>query len=37
LAATSGYELATLASNRLDLRVKYLAVLKTSSWIGCPF
>jgi hypothetical protein len=37
LAATSGYELATLVSNRLDLRVKYLAVLKTSSWIGCPF
>jgi alkylhydroperoxidase family enzyme len=37
LAATSGYEIATLVSNRLDPRVKYLAVLKTSQRIDCPF
>jgi alkylhydroperoxidase family enzyme len=37
LAATSGYELATLVSNRLDPRVKYLAVLETSQRIDCPF
>jgi alkylhydroperoxidase family enzyme len=37
LAATGGYELATLASNQLEPRVKYLAVLKTSSRIDCPF
>jgi alkylhydroperoxidase family enzyme len=37
LAAIGGYETATLMSNRLDPRLKYLALLKTSSRIGCPF
>jgi alkylhydroperoxidase family enzyme len=37
LAAICGYEAATLVSNRLDPRLKYLVLLKTSSRIGCPF
>jgi alkylhydroperoxidase family enzyme len=37
LAAIRGNETATLVSNRLDPRVSYLAVLKTSSRIACPF
>jgi hypothetical protein len=37
LAAIGGYETALLASNRVDPRLKQLAVLKASSIIGCPF
>jgi hypothetical protein len=37
LAAVGGYETATLISNRVDPRLKYLAVLKTSGRVGCPF
>jgi len=37
LAAVGGYEAATLVSNRVDPRLKYLAVLKTSGRVGCPF
>jgi len=37
LAAVGGYEAATLVSNRVDPRLKYLATVKTSSLIGCPF
>jgi len=37
LAAIGGYETAVLASNRVDPRLKYLAVLKSSSLAGCPF
>jgi hypothetical protein len=37
LAAIGAYETAVLASNRVDLRLKYLAVLKSSSLAGCPF
>jgi hypothetical protein len=37
LAAIGAYETAVLASNRVDPRLKYLAVLKSSSLVGCPF
>lgn len=37
MLAINGYELATLVSNRVDVRLKYLAVMKTSSLTGCPF
>ena len=37
LAAVGGYEAAILASNRVDPRLKYLAVVKASSLAGCPF
>ena len=37
MLAVGTYEAATLASNRVDLRLKYLAVLKTSSLVGCGF
>jgi len=37
LAAIGAYEGAVLASNRVDPRLKYLAVLKASSLAGCPF
>jgi hypothetical protein len=37
LSAVAGYEVATLLSNRVDPRLKYLAVLKTSGRVGCPF
>src|SRR6266699_4932284 len=37
LAAVGAYETAVLVSNRVDPRLKYLAMLKTSSLAGCPF
>jgi len=37
LGAVGVYETATLFSNRVDVRMKYLAGLRTSSLIGCPF
>ena len=37
LAAIAGYETAILVSNRVDPRLKYLAVLKSSGLTGCPF
>ncbi len=37
LGAVSGYELAVLVSNRTHPRLKYLAALKASSLVGCPF
>jgi hypothetical protein len=37
LAAVSTYETALLVSNRIDGRLKALAMLKASSLIGCPF
>ncbi len=37
LLAVSGYELALLTSNRLDARLKYLASVKASGLVGCPF
>ena len=37
LGAMSLFELALLATNRVDARLKYLAVLKASSLVGCPF
>ena len=37
LSAIGAYEAATLFSNRVDIRMKYLAGLRTSSLIGCPF
>jgi alkylhydroperoxidase family enzyme len=37
LAAVNFFELALLASGRVDARVKALAQIKTSALIGCPF
>ncbi|MDQ3913112.1 MAG: hypothetical protein M3305_15350 [Actinomycetota bacterium] len=37
LAAVGAYETALLVSNRVDGRLKALAMLKASSLIGCPF
>jgi hypothetical protein len=37
LAAVGTYETATFISNRAPVRVKYLATVRTSSLIGCPF
>jgi hypothetical protein len=37
LAAVNAYELAQIASNRVDARLKCLAGVKTSSLVGCPF
>jgi hypothetical protein len=37
LAAVGTYETALLVSNRIDGRLKSLAMLKASSLIGCPF
>jgi alkylhydroperoxidase family enzyme len=37
LAAVGTYETALLVSNRIDGRLKALAMLKASSLIGCPF
>ena len=37
LLAVNGYELALLASSRVDTRLKALAQIKTSALIGCPF
>jgi alkylhydroperoxidase family enzyme len=37
LLAVNGYEIALMASNRVDARLKALAQIKTSALIGCPF
>jgi hypothetical protein len=37
LAAIGSYEGAVLVSNRVDPRLKYLAVVKASTVTGCPF
>ncbi len=37
LLAVSTYETALVATGRLDNRLRYLAQLKTSALIGCPF
>jgi alkylhydroperoxidase family enzyme len=37
LGAVNGYEFAILISNRVEPRLKYLAALKASSLVGCPF
>lgn len=37
MAAVTAYETAVLFSNRVDLRAKYLAGVRASSLIGCPF
>jgi hypothetical protein len=37
LAAIGGYETAVLVSNRVELRLKYLATLRASGIVGCPF
>ena len=36
-AAIGTYEVAVMVSNKVDVRVKYLACVRTSSLIGCPF
>jgi hypothetical protein len=35
--AIGAYEAAVLVSSRVEARLKYLASLKTSSIVGCPF
>lgn len=37
MAAVGAYETAVLFSNRVDLRTKYLAGVRASSLVGCPF
>jgi alkylhydroperoxidase family enzyme len=37
LLAVNAYEMALMASNRVDARLKALAQIKTSALIGCPF
>jgi len=37
LLAVNGYEMALMASNRVEARLKALAQIKTSALIGCPF
>ena len=37
LAATSGYESALLLSSRADTQTKFLAQVKASGLVGCPF
>ena len=37
LLAVNGFEMALLATNRVDGRLKALAQIKTSALIGCPF
>ncbi len=35
--AIGAFEMATMFSNRTDLRLKYLAGMRASALIGCPF
>lgn len=35
--AIGAYEMAVLFSNRVDIRVKYLASMRASALLGCPF
>jgi len=37
LLAVNAYEMALMASNRVEARLKALAQIKTSALIGCPF
>jgi alkylhydroperoxidase family enzyme len=37
LLGVNAYELALMASSRVDTRLKALAQIKTSALIGCPF
>lgn len=37
LLGVSSFEMALLASGRLDSHVKVLASIKTSALVGCPF
>lgn len=37
LTAVSAYEGALMVSNRADARLKYLATLRVSSLVGCPY
>lgn len=37
LAAIGAYEAGVMVSNRVEPRMKYLAMLKASSRTGCPF
>jgi hypothetical protein len=37
LLGVNGFELAMMASNRVEARLKALAQIKTSALIGCPF
>ena len=37
MLAVGAYEVAVLTSSRTDDRIKSLAVLKTSSLVGCPY
>jgi hypothetical protein len=37
LLGVNAYEMALLASNRVDVRLKALAQIKTSALVGCPF
>jgi hypothetical protein len=37
MLGVNGFELAQLASSRVDTRLKALAQVKTSALVGCPF
>ena len=37
MGAVAAYETAVLFSNKVDIRVKYLASTRASSLIGCPY
>jgi alkylhydroperoxidase family enzyme len=37
LLAVNAFEMALMASGRVDIRLKALAQIKTSALIGCPF
>ncbi|MDQ1439485.1 MAG: hypothetical protein QOK43_3114 [Acidimicrobiaceae bacterium] len=37
LAAVGGYETAVMFSNKVEPRLKYLASVRASSRVGCPF
>jgi len=37
MMAVNGFEMALLATSRVEARLKALAQIKTSALIGCPF
>ena len=37
MMGVNGFEMALLASSRVEARLKALAQIKTSALIGCPF
>jgi hypothetical protein len=37
MLGVNAYELALMASSRVDTRLKTLAQIKTSALVGCPF